>query len=421
MMNSGETYVYISLDSPSLSVFKTQVLTPLMYLKKLYPNKRVILFIADDWKNSLFKFFKKNDRTCWSLKRKVLNLNLCCLLKLPIIVEPQFQFLADTITRHLIKNLTFGSPEKIIIHTRGQIGGIVGIKVKRELNKLPYVTPYLIVDFRGDVIDEVKTYYPKPINRYVGNMVAKFEKIVVDNADLLLTISFTFKEILETRYSKSLKIKVLYPPTTVMDISTLWESREKMRRAIGIEQYFVITYLGTVTKWQNLDKIFKIMENLLKKKEFFFILLTPELDAAQKLLNKYRLNIRKVLLKTVDPSKIYKYISASDLGILYRDNRLLNKVSFPVKVAEYVSNGCPVIFTGDVGDLRKIFSIKYPEIFIFKDRFSFSEIEKVSMTVKTKRKELFIKAWSIGKDFFDVKNYVKRLHFIYQNVDHMVE
>jgi glycosyltransferase involved in cell wall biosynthesis len=53
---------------------------------------------------------------------------------------------------------------------------------------------------------------------------------------------------------------------------------------------------------------------------------------------------------SVPPQEVPRYLAASDVGLLLRDDSIVNRVASPVKFGEYLAAGLPVIITEGLGD-----------------------------------------------------------------------
>ena len=114
----------------------------------------------------------------------------------------------------------------------------------------------------------------------------------------------------------------------------------------------VFTYIGSISKWQQFDfvaRLFKDISTSLASAKFLVI--TPD---RKKVLDKFENLIQQsgsiIVLDKVPHEEIYQYLSAGDIGFLIREQHILNIVSSPIKFAEYLICGVPVITTPWVGD-----------------------------------------------------------------------
>lgn len=53
---------------------------------------------------------------------------------------------------------------------------------------------------------------------------------------------------------------------------------------------------------------------------------------------------------SVPTQNVPQFLAASDLGLLLRDNSIVNAVTFPVKFGEYMAAGVPLVITNGIGD-----------------------------------------------------------------------
>jgi glycosyltransferase involved in cell wall biosynthesis len=150
--------------------------------------------------------------------------------------------------------------------------------------------------------------------------------------------------------------KLAYVPCCVPSTTYDAQQRREARRALGLERALVITYLGTVTRYQHVE------DGVVP----FFLAMARQLEAAHLLcLTNDPVRMRSVLagggvppdrstVCRVPQEQIGAYLCASDAGLLLRAPSRINALSQPTKLGEYLAAGVPVIVsrgTGQVGDL----------------------------------------------------------------------
>jgi glycosyltransferase involved in cell wall biosynthesis len=57
---------------------------------------------------------------------------------------------------------------------------------------------------------------------------------------------------------------------------------------------------------------------------------------------------------SLGPTAVPRYLAAADVGLLPRDENLVNRVASPVKFAEYLASGIPVILSDGIGDYSEL-------------------------------------------------------------------
>jgi len=122
----------------------------------------------------------------------------------------------------------------------------------------------------------------------------------------------------------------------------------ELRKQLDVnETDILLVFSGSIAGWQSLDELYRILINafnsntslkllqLIKKKE------ENELSAAFP---------GRVITEWVEPEMVSNYLKAADYGLLYREESITNSISSPVKFAEYLAAGLPVIISDNVGD-----------------------------------------------------------------------
>ena len=82
----------------------------------------------------------------------------------------------------------------------------------------------------------------------------------------------------------------------------------------------------------------------------------------------------KVQVRSVSNEDVYKYLNASDFGILFRDDVIMNNVASPSKFAEYVLCGLPTIISKGVGDFSEL--CEQEKLGIVVENFNLSVFDK---------------------------------------------
>lgn len=132
------------------------------------------------------------------------------------------------------------------------------------------------------------------------------------------------------------------------------EQRLKTRTELDLEDNLVVGYCGSVMPWQKIPatlEFFRRISSLQPKARFLAITTSPEAMWSEIAAAGLR-NVSRVV--STSHEEVPRYLAAADVGLLLRDSSIVNRVASPVKFAEYLACGVPVIITDSVGD--------YPEI-----------------------------------------------------------
>ena len=177
------------------------------------------------------------------------------------------------------------------------------------------------------------------------------EKIVHKNSEKILVLDKNIGDWIIKKYSLE-KNRIVVAPNGV-DIENVrkdYSKRANIRKNLGIDKNsLLVIYMGGLGDEKYL-RFLEETERVLKKKkiEILFLIASDESKSAENELNQLKLKVKKLgldsrfhLLKNVEHSEVYKYLSAADFGLDFWEN--LNHFAVPVKVLEYMSCGLPVI------------------------------------------------------------------------------
>jgi len=242
--------------------------------------------------------------------------------------------------------------KRVIIHLKK-------VSISPVFSKLKCISKRvkLIIDLEGD--PELEMDYLKKNTYQDGFYSKRIESLIkekrdfskkIDSSDAIICVNQVFSDRLKTKFPKnSSKVNVI--PTGVNTSNFYYNSSERqlIRSKLSLENSLVMIYVGNVYySWQNISKSLKIF---MKLKKYYsnlkFIILTRKVDMNIVIgfIKKYDLDINDIILDNVSNDKVRLFLNAADLGILIRDNHLMNKVASPGKIGEYVACGLPIITT----------------------------------------------------------------------------
>jgi len=220
-----------------------------------------------------------------------------------------------------------------------------------------------IYDF-VDLYLYVYTYSPfeKRIYTYI-------ESILLKISDIILVASYLIDKYVRYRLSrisrKSEKTILYFPPSVLIEnLSEICseEIRSEVRKALGFSnEDILIIYVGNIAKaLSGIDVVERTLREingkypyLLDKIKFIFVfripftarvLLTNFVKVAQD-VGAYGKNMK--IFVNVKHETVYKLLCASDFGLALLDpkSEAAKQMDMPLKVAEYIAFGLPVIYT----------------------------------------------------------------------------
>ncbi len=229
------------------------------------------------------------------------------------------------------------------IYTRN-INNILTISFIKFVTKFTHVH-----DVRGLAFSE---YQLNKGGRLKYRLLKMYEKLMIQIPDRITTVSSVLAKWIQSNLKKT-PVGVI--PSCIVEYETHEgvHDNQNMLKIVNVSSDdIVILYVGGVSKWQCLDSIVEIMKRLSKReKRLKFVIATNhifKLNCADINSNTAPDWMRIVNLSHRDVQHLM-YIS--DYGVIYRQDNLMNRVSSPIKCAEYLFSGLPIICTKNIGDI----------------------------------------------------------------------
>lgn len=211
----------------------------------------------------------------------------------------------------------------------------------------------LVVDFRGLVSEELAETGNKAALALKKLTLKIFEKLALASADNVFCVSNPLRNHLKARTRKEIHVV----PSCVDEneaVSAL-RTRDEIRQSLSFRpQDRVLVYCGGVSHWQRIDEILAIMQHCLEKSPGVrCMILTTQPAPFKEFFSRANL-LEKITILSVPPDDVLNYVAAGDVGIILRQPTLMNQVASPIKIAEYLSVGLPVLCNNGVGDAAKL-------------------------------------------------------------------
>jgi len=226
-----------------------------------------------------------------------------------------------------------GGEEGTIIHVRGEkYGAYVVNYLKRR--GLPQ---NVLVDIRGAYIPEISEYYST--NNFLKadklKIIKKCYNILKKNV-LITVVSPALKQYMVTEFGFNPEKICIHPNIAGHQFKYDLEKRNYIRKKYSISNDDVVAVCssGGGSKWQ---KDFQIINKLVEKNIKVFNLSPNKVD------------ISGVINKVVPFKKMFMYLSAADIAILWRDSSIVNQVASPSKFSEFARMGLFVLHNSTVG------------------------------------------------------------------------
>lgn len=212
----------------------------------------------------------------------------------------------------------------------------------------------LICDLGGIIADERVSagIWGKNSFRYKVSKI--LEKISIEYCDHVVVVSNTFKEYLLERY-KIKSIEVI--PSCVNEDRFFFDigKKETMRNRFYLNDKLVIVFSGSFAPWDLAKEIIDYFERLKKKiPNAHFLILTTNKEKILGMILERGLQKNDFTILSLPFDKVPEYLLMGDIALLFRSNSIVHRVGSPMKFAEYLACGLPIIGNDGLGELCKV-------------------------------------------------------------------
>lgn len=244
-----------------------------------------------------------------------------------------------------------------IVHARACIAGAIGYAAARITSRK------FLLDERGLMAEEYADGNMWKRGGFLYSATLFVEKRLLRKSDAVIVLTENIRNfLLSTSYlypvSQSKKREIAVIPCCV-DLR-LFNIRCVPDRLFiqnnRMEGKFVILYSGSLGTWYLLKEMidfFQCAKEIIKNAHFLFL---THYDHSH-ILNLWRkndLSIDDLTIKSTSYNDISKLMRIADCGIFFIKPSLSKRSSCPIKFAEYLACGLPVVLNLNVGDTDKI-------------------------------------------------------------------
>jgi len=241
--------------------------------------------------------------------------------------------------------------QRIPILSRGVFGATIAYLLTRATPHGSYV-----VDLRGHGIAERELRGEIRQGDVAWLLFHWWERFIFENARAVLCVSNALADYVRSECRKPVQCHVI---PSCLD-TRLAKDVAPEPRGIGwfkqrLNGRFVIVYSGTVTAWNQPEPMIRLF---LRIKTYqptaFFLFLTPQVESARFHFYKHGVSEDDYMVLEVPYADVLHYLKLGNAAVLLREPNMVNRVASPVKFAEYLAAGLPVIITDGVGDSSAI-------------------------------------------------------------------
>lgn len=261
-----------------------------------------------------------------------------------------------------------------------------------------------ILDVHGIVFSEVSySDYPNRIQKMFCSKSTEFlEKIAVKRAKKVIVVSNSMKKYIADKWKKAAN-EIIVIPNGYFDsiVSNITKSKIKEKKGM-------ITFVGLLSKWANIEKIIRVADILKNEKATFYIVGDDPDNYRQKLeYLVHSLGLTNVVFTgSVPLQEAYKIIARSDIVIFPFPRLICTEVACPIKVLEYIAFGKPMVLD-EVSDISRYLKEKDAALICNPNSDTeFAENIRLLLKDEKLRKRIGSNAKNISKEFsWEIQGY----------------
>jgi glycosyltransferase involved in cell wall biosynthesis len=201
--------------------------------------------------------------------------------------------------------------------------------------------------------------------------LSTIEYLALKIADKNIFVSTEMKKVLEKKTKRKLENSIVIP--CISEFKYDGSNKEK--------DSFV--YIGGMSAWQRVDSMLKFFNTIAEKRpKAKLYIATLEQDKAKQLIQTYlnkKFENRVILLSINDRKEIPHFLSTKEYGFLMREDIIVNNVSSPIKLAEYLSCGVNVIISHAISSYASLVEENKAGIKIESDNMALKKLENFSV------------------------------------------
>jgi len=320
----------------------------LSYLRHIYGKGIKFLLISFE-KKEYFDDNSQKDRLCKELKGYDIEWHSLKYHKRFRVFATLFDMTAGVLKSVLV----IKKSKTDIVHARSYIAALIAWVVTL-FTKLKFV-----FDMRGFWPDERVDAGLLKKDSLLYRFIKRLECMLINRADKIVVLTHKAKVELIAKFTniKNDKIKIIPCCTDTSLFKFNLDVRNKIRSRYNIDGRFVFIHTGSFIGWYMIREMleyFKTIKEIEKKALFMFLYTARDLTSFWETVDNADISRKDILTVEVPFEEVHRYLSSADAGLFFIKPTFSKRASCPIKFAEYMSCGLPVVCNRNIGDLDGI-------------------------------------------------------------------
>lgn len=253
------------------------------------------------------------------------------------------------ILRGILKGWMLVKKNKItVIHARGYISGLIAYCLKL-LNNVNF-----IFDMRGFWPEEKVDAGAWTKKGFLYRLIKYLEKKMIFKADEIIVLTEAAKNLLVRQF----ELKNISVIPCCVNLKTFSIGSSVPLDSALPQNRLLITYLGSTGTFYNFEEMAKFFKFFKRKnpEAYFLVLSNTDKKYILETLNNLKIEPCDYFISSVSHEKVPLFLNHSVFSLIFY-NRILSAVGCcPIKFAESLACGVPIIISAGIGDCDRIVS-----------------------------------------------------------------
>jgi glycosyltransferase involved in cell wall biosynthesis len=239
-------------------------------------------------------------------------------------------------------------------------------------------------DGRGAVAAEAREYQSES---HLVRLFANAERRAVCDSDFRIAVSSKLVKYWQSEFDYSTDKHVIIPCSYSARFERFdLNAVRSRRRDLGFSELDVVfVFAGGTSSWQSAELFVNTMKSVLSCSPVHKLLMLSKDPALKVLEQQFPGQVKQIWL---DAENVPETLGAGDYGLLLREPTVTNQVAAPVKFAEYLACGLPVICSECIGDYPDFLIAHGAGIVLGGDGDKLSALSPVSWMEKERIRQL---------------------------------
>jgi glycosyltransferase involved in cell wall biosynthesis len=241
-----------------------------------------------------------------------------------------------------------------VIHSHGPYATAASLAARRMVRKP------VVFDAHGALPPELElnaraTCMPPRRIQWELELASEIECRAWHRSDAVVVVSRALLDHFSTVYGCRRTTAIAQVPCAVSRSALCVDNsaRTRTRSALHIEQREVLVYVGSLAPYQMAPAMLRLFSEVYRHRPAAFLLIISQTPSSQwHVLARAQglVDSRSYCVIEVPQHRVPEVTTAGDIGIMLREQTLLNQVAFPTKLGEYLAAGVPVLATSAAHD-----------------------------------------------------------------------